>query len=427
MSYTQFTWGTLKTMAHDRVGADSFWTTTEMGLYLAEALRVWNLMIGRWRDTNAVATTVNTIFYNTGLTSQTVSDQDVLDEMQYHTLETPNQGASLSTDVWTIDEWIRALNARLAMFMQETKLVVIRKTFATTIGVSRYDLNTLLDTGNMKLHRVAWVADADGKSHGLCEADLFQYDNFLPSWTTTPGTPEAYVEESLPTQTVEIIPAPDAAGELDILYTDLATQLPTTPDGTVLGIPNDFTPYIKWGALADLLSKEGQAHDPFRAEYAETRFQEGIILAKILLQKKMHMRVEFEGTPLDLESLMSLDNGLDGWQADQSTPVEWFPVGLTQVGIHPAHAAGGGTLDIDGVVDAPIPIADGEDVDISFGEAELLVDYAHHLATFKSGTAEFEASNKLLERFQLAALKRNPEPLFAEFLGFDRDETKRPE
>jgi hypothetical protein len=398
-----------------------------MELYLIEALRVWNLMVGRWRDTNAVATTASTIFYNTGLTSQTVSDQDILNEMQFHTLETPNQGASLSTDIWTIAEWVRVVNSRLAQFMMETKLVVTRRTFATTIGVSRYDLNALLDTGNMKLHRVAWVADSDGFSHGLIEADLFQYDHFLPSWTTTPGTPEAYVEESLPTQTIEILPAPDAAGTLDILYTDLAAELPSTPDGTVLGIPNDFTPYIKWGALADLLSKEGQAHDPMRAKYAEFRFREGVVLAKILLLRKMHMRVELDGTPLNLESLMSLDFGEDGWQKDDSTPVEWFPIGMTQLGIHPSDDTGGSTLDIDGLIDAPIPANDGADVDISFGEAELLVDYAHHIATFKSGTAEFQATEELLKNFQLAAIERNPEPLFAQFLGFDRDEHKIPE
>ena len=69
-------------MAHDRVGADSFWTTAEIELYLIETLRVWNLMTGKWQGTSAVATTASTIFYSTGLTSQTVSDQDVLDEMQ---------------------------------------------------------------------------------------------------------------------------------------------------------------------------------------------------------------------------------------------------------------------------------------------------------------------------------------------------------
>lgn len=84
-------------------------------------------------------------------------------------------------------------------------------------------------------------------------------------------------------------------------------------------------------------------------------------------------------------------------------------------------------MDIDGLIDAPIPANDGANVDISFGEAELLVDYAHHIATFKAGTAEFQASTELLKRFQLAAIERNPEPLFVEFLGFDRDDTKRPE
>jgi len=426
MAYEHITFGQLKALAHKRVGADAFWTETEMGVYIGEALRVWNLITGHFRGTASVPTVANDIFYTTTLLTASRTDQDILNEMQHHTLETANLGASLASDMWTIGEWVDYLNGRTALFLRETKLVLTRDTFASVVDQTRYDLAALLDADLLQVWRVAWL-DANGVSHGLTEADLLQYDSFLPEWTTAAasGEPEAWTGHARPTLTIEVIPAPDEDGTLAFLYVRRPTQLPQVADGTLVGIPSDFASYIKWGAMADMFAKEGQANDPPRAQYCEARFREGIAIAKVLIQSQMQSRVEFNGVPLDQDNLYSLDFGRDGWQADSSTPEEWFPVAATQIGIHPAHAAGGGTLDIDGLKNAVVPTLDGTFVDIPQSEVERIVDYAHHLASFKQGGQELQNSIPLLQNFLNAArdekLRSDLESIYDAYLGKDVD------
>ena len=427
MAYQHLTWGALKTLAHNRVGGAAFYTTAEMELYLAEALRVWNLLTGHFRGTAAVSTTGSTIFYTSALHTQTVTDRNLLDEIQYHTLETPDDGASLDSDMWTIGEWVDYLNARAVHFTAETKLILTRDAaLATVIDQTQYDLGSGVNTDLLEVHRVAWV-DASGNSHGLLEGSTLTYDRLLPTWTTSAASqePETYIRAGRPQLKIEILPAPSAAGTLDILFTKRPAQLPQTPNATVLAIPDDFTPYIKYGAMADIFAKEGQANDPQKARYCEARYAEGILLARHVLRRQMHQRVEFAGVPLDFETLFSMDLGADGWQADDSTPTEWMPVGLTQVAIHPAHAAGSGTLDIDGLISATIPTTDGAFPDIPHSDVEVLLDYAHHIATFKQGGQEFQNGMFMLQKFMNtardASLRAELEAHFEQFAGSDPD------
>ena len=427
MPYQHLTFGALKTLAHKRVGAAAFYTETEMGVYLIEAFRIWNLLTGHFRASSAVTTTGSTIFYDTALQLQTVTEQTLLHDIQYHTLETPNSGASLGSDMWTIGEWVDYANSRAARFTAETKLVLSRETpFASVIDQSQYDLGTSVSTDLLEVHRVAWL-DASGNSHGLREDSTLTYDRLLPTWTTAAASqePEAYVRAGRPQLKMEILPAPDAAGTVDVLYTKRPTQLPQTADTTALEIPNDFVPYIKWGTMADLFAKEGQANDPQKAQYCEARWREGIIIARAVLQRQMHLRVEFAGVPLDSETLESMDFGADGWQVDDSTPVDWMPVGLTKIAVHPAHSAGSGTLDIDGLTSFVIPSGDSVFPDIPHSDVERILDYAHHLATFKQGGVEFQSSFKLLENFMNAAkdadLRANLATVFEKFAGGDPD------
>jgi len=431
MPYQHLTFGALKTLAHKRVGAAAFYTETEMGIYLIEAFRVWNLLTGHFRSSSSVSTTASTIFYNSGLHLETVTEQNVLNEMQYHTLETPDNGASLDTDMWTIGEWVDYVNARMANFAAETKLILIRdNSLATVIDQTQYDLGSGVDTDLFEVHRVAWV-DANGVSHALREDSTLTYDRLLPTWTVSSASqePEVYVRAGRPQLKLEILPAPVAAGSLDILYTKRPTQLPQIADTTALDLPNEFTPYIKWGALADVFAKEGQANDPEKAAYCEARFQEGILVARAVLRRQMHGRAEFGGVPLDFETIDSMDFGNDGWQADDSTPTSWMPVGLTQVAINPAHLAGGGTLDIDGLTSFVVPANDAVFPDIPHSDVETIVDYAHHLATFKQGGAEFQAGMQLLTNFIKSArdadLRDDLAALFEQFAGGDPDQDRK--
>ncbi len=50
-----------------------------------------------------------------------------------------------------------------------------------------------------------------------------------------------------------------------------------------LPIPRMLTWVVKWGLIADLLKKEGEANDPVRAQAAEAIYKRGVELTKVLL------------------------------------------------------------------------------------------------------------------------------------------------
>lgn len=142
------------------------------------------------------------------------------------------------------------------------------------------------------------------------------------------------------------------------------------------------------------------------------------------------MRVTFNGLPLDLTSLFSLDNGEAGWQADSSVPNVWFPVGLTKIGIHPADSVGDNSLVVEGLVLAPVLTDDTAYLDLGEWQVQALLDYAQHIASFKQGGEEFKATQALLQNFFKAAGIQNDKftksAIYRRFMGEDAEEALKP-
>jgi len=143
------------------------------------------------------------------------------------------------------------------------------------------------------------------------------------------------------------------------------------------------------------------------------------------------MRVEFNGVPLDLTSLQSLDLGQPGWQGTAAgTPKRWFPVALTQIGIYPTDATGGNSLRVEGVLATPVLVADADYLNLGQWQVQALLDYVHHLAAFKQGGEEFKASLQTLKNFMVAAGVQNAKfaatALYKRYMGMDLDELFRP-
>lgn len=136
------------------------------------------------------------------------------------------------------------------------------------------------------------------------------------------------------------------------------------------------------------------------------------------------------GGILDLTSLLSLDLGQPGWQLDTGVPERWFPVGLTQIGIYPPDSTSDNMLHIEGVVPAPVMTSDDDYLDLGQWQIQALLDYVHHLATFKQGGEEFKASHYMLRNFMKAAAIQNSkfseQALYRRYMGRDLDEMLRP-
>lgn len=200
----------------------------------------------------------------------------LLGEIQAHMLEATIDGG-LSWSLWTAEEVRSFLNERLSRFLDETHLIEADRVIPTLAGTYMYDLPGDL----IAIERIAYLEA--GSYSILPRIEKFTLDNGQPGWETTTGTPLYYVEEPLDPLTIRVVPTPSVAGSILLRYVPQHSTV-----GAVcqpIEIPSMFVPAIKYGVMADMLSKEGEANDPLRADQFEHRFQEGIALASMLMGK----------------------------------------------------------------------------------------------------------------------------------------------
>jgi hypothetical protein len=113
------------------------------------------------------------------------------------------------------------------------------------------------------------------------------------------------------------------------------------------------------------------------------------------------MRLESAGQ-VKKTTVWDMDRMTPGWENDVgNVPDFWFPIGLTEFGIHPKLNAPV-TVIVSGIsepVIAPRPYTGMEPIDFQTEYREAFVDYAAHVSALKEGTKEFVDSIKVYERF----------------------------
>jgi len=208
----------------------------------------------------------------------TMTDQEVLNEVQYALQETPNNGASFLSDLWTVAEVIDYLNQRQRQFLKETAILYKRADLITIPTQVRHPL----PSGFITMQHAAWRTPTPTYFE-LRRADFWEIDQGSPDWETVAAVrPKVYLEGEMPTLQLGSSPMTNSAGVIEILYVGLTTLLSNT--GANFEVPDEFVAPIMYGVISDMLSKEGRARDLLRAGVAEGRYQEGVELGKIMVE-----------------------------------------------------------------------------------------------------------------------------------------------
>ncbi len=204
------------------------------------------------------------------------TDQDQLTEVQL----TLQEDGTFSNGLWTLPEVLGYLNQRQYRFLFETKILTARAAVPWVPGESEQPL----PVDWIVTVAATWKDLGTGIHTPLPRADQFQMDHLLsPEAAVTGALPQAYREiDTTNTLTIAVSPAPLAPGELGLLYVALSELLDGT--GILFTVPDEFIPYIKYGVYADMLGKDGRGQDFTRARYAEQRYEEGITLARAVLE-----------------------------------------------------------------------------------------------------------------------------------------------
>jgi hypothetical protein len=409
MAYQYLTFAQLRTELLNRLEdyTGIYWVSAEANLYLQEALRTWQAMTRFWRDRMVFNTMAATAWYD--LTAQnntkipyTLEDSDLLSVMLYHLIEPQLSGGSyLGSSMFTLADFTKAMERRRNQFLAETGMVTAWN--APVPGPTPPQSRLSLADSVIDIRRAAWI-DQNGNYTTLWKSDEWAAESFARGWETRPlNPPQAYSSTATPPITLQLIPPPAGTGNVELITVSSGTAL-NPSSGVLLGVPDDFAWVVKWGALADLLGREGESKDLQRAEYCEARWNEGIALARMFSSVVVAYINGVETYP---ETVASLDAYRASWQNGSGKPDTLAMMSWNLMATSPVPDTGPYSIGLDVVRNCPVPVLDTDNVQLGREDLDAILDYAQHLAAFKQGGEEFQGSIQKYKNFVHLAQVRN--------------------
>jgi hypothetical protein len=382
-----------------------FWTAAELTSIIQESLRTWNVMAAFFRDRMAFNTTSATPFYDLAtvpatLIPRTVTDRDIFQSIESALLEPITNSGWTGSEQFNDTDIITAIQRRRDQFLLETGAVLSHSTqFSGLPANGRVDLSPSV----IDVRRLAYL-DATGAYTLLWRVDEGELYAYLQGWNVTPQPVAAYSIIATPPVRIQLAPVPSVSGTLDLVTVNSGAALdPSIP--TVLGVPDDLAWAIKFGALADLLTKDGPPSDPFRAAYCEQRWQEGLALARV---STTVLFAYLDGVQVQPVSLFDMDTNLLNWQSDPvGAPATLGLAGLNLIALDPPPNSNPHSVALDVLRNFPIPVADADPVQVGQEQLDVITDYCEHLAAFKMSGAEFQATQPAYDRIVRLAVQQN--------------------
>lgn len=356
-------------------------------------------MAGYWRERSVVPTVNAQAYYDmptlaglVGLFDFTVTIREMVNDLQYALIEPLNAWPPFTwagTDMFTLEDFVEAIQRRRNQFLLDTACVLKQELLAVgpVPPAGRFDLPESYIT----VRRAAWRT-VPGVYSTLWREDEWAFNAFQPTWMQTPAKPRSFSISMTPPVMMQLAPVPLDAGTLDLVSVRSGAALDVTAN-TLLGIPDDFCWVVKYGALADLLSIEGEAYDPERAKYCQQRYEQGVNLARLT---PSIMNFQIMDRPARIDSIFDWDNFDAGWQNSSGTPTRVAMLGFTMFALKDIPDGVYG-LSFDLLRKAPIPAADGSFVQLGQEQLDTVIDLAEHIARFKQGGAEFSTTLSLFE------------------------------
>ena len=413
MAYTWLTFAQAKQQLVARLAETDqtgrFWVDAELGLYIAEALRVWNALTFTWKTPYVftVAAASKPVWYSLGSLSgsprlRSTTDTALYTLTEYHLLEPATGGTWTGTSQFSIADFSTALSRCRDEAIQITNCNQIKiNSLATTPG----DSFIPIPDGVLDIPRAQWVPDP---ASGELPTTLMRNDNtglnyYEPGYTTAPwGTPTQYNIASLPPLVMQVDVPPVNEGIYDLLGLVSGGTL-NPPASTLLPVPNDNAWVLKWGMIADLLSRESEATDTLRAAWCKKVYTMGL---RLMSGTPWIMQAYINDIPADMVAVTEMDQYSAEWDSAPPDYSTIITAGIDLFTVVP-DPTGEISVNLNVLGNAPVPAADADFIQCARDVWDSILDYAQFLAAFKQGGAEFMASTPLFDGFVTAAMAAN--------------------
>lgn len=380
-----------------------FTTTTEAGLYLTEALQVLNANTSIWNAQYVIDWVPGSGWQSLNQAGsprvRTITDTDIYTQMQYMLMEPPTGSVWTGTNQFNITNFSQALQYRRDELLLASGANVVN---ITDINSPIAGVTTTLPDTVLNLRRVRWIPAAPSAQDPftLWREDIRSANAYGDSLSLQSGIPESWMITANAPLTFDVGVNPNTEGTWDLLAMESGVAL-TPPTSNILGLPNDWCWVAKYGALADCLANSPEASDPLRAKYCLDRYQRGM---KAMLNLPWLLQASVANLPVDTVSYVEMDAYSQSWETNANSDDPQIVVGgMDFVALAPfvpsAQAATVSSV-LTVVGNAPIPISADDPIQLSRDGVEAVLCYAQHIASFKMGGADFQATMPLYKQFE---------------------------
>ena len=378
----------------------------ELQTYIIEAIRTWGALSGIYEaQTEPIALSPGDTFLDLptiapDFCAYTVLPADLVGPMQYHLVEPKNVVVWAGSEMFTLADLTTAITRRRDQFLLDTLCRIDRAQLpASPDTIAPGTESFALPDTTIGVRRAAWVS-ATGSTRRMWRSSHWSSRSSAPAITGTQGLPRTYDFDTHAPITLSFNPVPADIGTLDLLLIRSGNV------GNYLGVPDDFAAFVKWGALADLLGKDGPARDYARSLYCERRYRLGVAA---MLARQNVTDVLVNDRPAKFTTIDKLDSGRQPWQdLSAAIPLYAAPVGANLLVLADPLSA---TADLKIRVqrNAPVPTLGDGGAYLQIGREflDVILGYAVHLAMFKIGGSEFAATTQFANAMFDAAAEYN--------------------
>lgn len=428
MPYTFLTLGQAKTRLAQRLydATKQFFADAEIGVYIKESLQTFNALANFNRAEFVFPSQQNVTWYDltdatnlpNTLRPMTATVLDLVQILEYHLLEPVNSSYPLTwagSTQFTLDDLLAAIQQMRDQLLSDASCTLTESLVAAVPG------RTFLTDDVLDLRRVCWlpVTNPSGFTAScLLPGDTWMAQSFEAGYPQLPGaTPGIFLRSAQPPLSFDVDIQPAVPGQYDVLTVNAGAAVTATAAVT-LPVPNDWVWVMKWGALANLLSRDTTSRDIYRAQYAEARYKHGI---DALMRAPALLAARINDVPVSVDAIREGDTYRANWQSlAAGTPDSVLYAGLNQVALVPKPDVGPYSVTASVVANMPLPANDGANLQLGRDDVEAVLDYAQHIASFKCGGAEFAGTFPLLQSFlshsMLFNSKLNAQSLYKELL-----------
>jgi hypothetical protein len=379
----------------------------EADLYLIEGLRVLNAQ-------TAQPGTQDYLFnFNAGDTwktlnvagsprQRTVTDADLYAQMEAMLYEPMSGGTWTGTTQYNIDMLSGALQYRRDELLLQSAANVVNLLQPSPLLAMR----TFLPDSTLNLHRVRWIPvdSTTSSSYALGREDVVSRNADGVNLSIQPGEPDSWMITANAPLAFDCSCPPNQPGEWDMLASFSGESL-IPPAPTVLGLPNDWCWVALYGALADVLANAPEGRDASRAKYCMQRYEQG---KKAMLKLPWLLQATVASIPVDTPGFRIMDTQQQNWEETLPADDPQVVVGgvdLVALGPNPTGATVSAVLTVVG--NAPVPVDDASEIQLSRDGVDAVLAYAQHAASFKQGGRDFAVTFPLLEQFEAYCRMKN--------------------